>query len=99
MFYSRNLADKPNRTMHQKAHILVPTLIMMFIIGCSQSGIIRQEAISSGISGRVLIGPTCLALGPGMEEECKDRPYQAPITIKSSDGLRDLAKVFSDFKK
>lgn len=42
------------------------------------------------LKGKIVLGPTCPAVGPGMEEECKGKPYQAKVLVKSSDGSRQI---------
>jgi hypothetical protein len=53
-----------------------------------------EPAISSGISGTILVGPTC----PVQRENdpaCNDRPYQGEFIVKDSSGVV-VARFFTD---
>lgn len=59
----------------------------------SQSSIVEGK---SGIMGKIVLGPTCPAVGPGMEDECQDKLYQGTVVVKTSDGTREVTKFTSD---
>lgn len=74
-----------------------------FQISKSQNLIIASPSPSleeidgkSGIMGKIVLGPTCPAVGPGMENECQDKPYQATVAVKTSDGTKEITKFTSD---
>lgn len=52
--------------------------------------------INSGISGKISLGPTCPVVGPGMEKECQDKPYQTTVVVKTADGSKEVTRFISD---
>lgn len=50
----------------------------------------------SGIMGKIVLGPTCPAVGPGMENECQDKQYQATVAVKTGDGVKEITRFTSD---
>ena len=52
----------------------------------------------TGIAGRILLGPTCPVVRPGMEDECADKPYQATIVVKTANGSHEVTRFQSDSK-
>jgi len=51
---------------------------------------------STGISGKVLLGPTCPVVKDPPEEECADKPFATSLVVTTADGARVIAQVSSD---
>ncbi len=49
----------------------------------------------SGITGTILLGPTCPVMRNPPDPACADRPYKATIIVKSEDGLREITRFTS----
>lgn len=54
------------------------------------------QAPTSGIRGRVVLGPRCPVISPGMEDTCKAKPYQATLIVRQKETLRQVARVTTD---
>lgn len=48
---------------------------------------------TSGVEGRVVIGPQCPVVEVGREDACKDKPYQASLVIKQRKGGREITRI------
>ena len=58
------------------------------IISSSPSPI-QEVNISSGIAGKILLGPQCPAVQINHEDQnCEPRPYQTTIVVKTIDGRK-----------
>ncbi len=64
-------------------------ILILLLATCS----IKPTSVTSGVEGKVLIGPNCPVVQQG--QECPDKPYQATITINDSDN-RMVAQVHTD---
>ena len=64
-------------------------LMILILSTCS----IDATPADSGIEGTVLIGPMCPVVQEG--QECPDQPYQATLTVNSSEGSR-IVQVQTD---
>jgi len=53
----------------------------------------REE---SGISGMVLLGPTCPVIGDPPDPECSDRPYATALVLTTSDQSRVIKEFRSE---
>jgi len=63
--------------------ILAPVWLFVFLAACAPQ---TPVSLNSGIEGQVLIGPICPAMREGMD--CDDKPYQATLTVLTSNGKR-----------
>lgn len=52
--------------------------------------------LKSGISGTVLLGPQCPVVGPGLEEQCADKPLQTTLAIMKTDRKTEVARFTSN---
>jgi hypothetical protein len=68
-------------------------LIGVLILVLATCSIYSPTPRGSGIEGQVLIGPMCPVMQPG--QACPDGPYQATLTVNSSNGVR-IAQVKAD---
>lgn len=50
----------------------------------------------SGIVGKIVLGPTCPTVGPGMDEVCQDKPYQTTVVVRTIDGTKEITTFTSD---
>ena len=64
-------------------------LMILILSTCS----IDATPADSGIEGQVVIGPMCPVVQEG--QECPDQPYQATLTVNSSEGSR-IVQVQTD---
>ena len=55
------------------------------------------DALASGITGKILLGPTCPVVRPG-DPKCADKPYQTQIVVKTEDGSREVTRFSSNGK-
>lgn len=63
--------------------------LIFFVLLTLACGLFTKPAPrDSGITGKVLLGPICPVAIEG--QECPDQPYQATLTVRSSDGRRIL---------
>lgn len=53
------------------------------------------EVINSGITGSVLLGPTCPVERIPPDPQCADRPYQGDFVVTPSGGVQVIAKFSS----
>lgn len=51
---------------------------------------------SSGISGKIVLGPTCPVVSTEAEKGCQDKSYQATVVVKTTDGLKEITRFTSD---
>jgi hypothetical protein len=51
---------------------------------------------SSGISGTVLLGPTCPVQREPPDPQCEDKPYSTSLVVTTVDGARVIASFTSD---
>lgn len=58
--------------------------------------LLAPQLAGSGIKGRITVGPTCPVVGPGMEKECADKPYQGTIIVKTIDGSKEVTRFTSE---
>lgn len=58
--------------------------------GSSQT---QDENISSGITGKIWLGPQCPEVGE--DQDCEDKPYQTSVIVKTIDG-RKVTEFSSD---
>ena len=47
----------------------------------------RNSRSPNGVTGQILLGPTCPVARPG-DAKCKDQPYETTMIIKTVDGKR-----------
>jgi hypothetical protein len=73
---------------------LIPFVVLATLLfaACGESASEPAPTPTSGISGIVLIGPTCPVERP--ESPCPDRPYEATILALDADG-REVARARS----
>jgi hypothetical protein len=57
------------------------------------SGVVQQE---SGITGTVMMGPTCPVVNGSDGTKCADKPYSTTIWVMSGDGSRQVTSFVSD---
>ena len=55
-----------------------------------------SKTVSSGISGIVLLGPTCPVVKDPPDPECADKPYATNLVITTSDQARVMTEFTSD---
>ena len=72
----------------------VAITIVTFLAACQG----QPAPTDSGIAGKILLGPTCPVVRPGMEDECADKPYQATVVVKTASGAREVTRFQSDSK-
>ena len=68
-------------------------VIGILIILLATCSIQEAAPADSGLEGQVFLGPVCPLVTPG--QECPDQPYQAMLTVNSSDG-RTITRVHTD---
>ncbi len=68
---------------------VIVSLVIVFLSACSVS----PTPTDSGVEGQVLIGPMCPVVQEGVE--CPDQPYQAVLTVNSSNE-RMIVQVKTD---
>ncbi|HLO15307.1 MAG TPA: hypothetical protein VK206_10790 [Anaerolineales bacterium] len=68
-------------------------LIGVLILVLATCSIYNPTPRGSGIEGQVLIGPMCPVMQQG--QACPEQPYQATLTVDSSNGLQ-IAQVQTD---
>jgi hypothetical protein len=61
-------------------------LIGVLILLLATCSIYNPTPKGNGIEGQVLIGPMCPVVQQG--QECPDQPYQATLTVNTSNGVR-----------
>lgn len=71
----------------------IKLLIGVMILLLATCSIYNPTPRGSGIEGQVLIGPMCPIVQQG--QECPDQPYQATLTVNSSNGIQ-IAQFESD---
>ena len=57
-----------------------------------------EKTESSGIQGRVLLGPICPVMREPPEERCADRLFETDLVLTTSDGARIVKRFSSDAK-
>ena len=50
---------------------------------------IRSDEIKSGLTGHILLGPTCPVMRPG-DPNCADKLYRTELLVKTQDGSREV---------
>ena len=55
-----------------------------------------QKFQTSGIEGRVILGPTCPVVKEPPDEECADKPYKTQIAIYKANGTEYIKTVSTD---
>lgn len=69
---------------------------LWLIVGCRALPT-QGEILSSGITGKVLLGPQCPPIFPDLKKEsCEDKPYQATVIVKTEDEFREVTLFSSD---
>ena len=68
-------------------------VIGILIILLATCSIHEAAPADSGLEGQVFLGPVCPLVTAG--QECPDQPYQAMLTVNSSDG-RTITRVQTD---
>ena len=63
--------------------LFVVILLFVILAACAPQ---TPVTLNSGIQGQVLIGPTCPVVREGLD--CADKPYQATLTVLTSNGKR-----------
>jgi hypothetical protein len=51
---------------------------------------------TSGIKGKITLGPTCPVQRIPPDPNCADKPYQATVSVKTTDGTKEIARFTSD---
>lgn len=51
---------------------------------------------ATGITGTVLLGPTCPVMRDPPDEACADKPFATSLVVTTADGARVIAQVRSD---
>ena len=64
----------------------IKLLIGVLFLVLATCSIYNPTPRGSGIEGQVLIGPMCPVVQQG--QECPDQPYQAALTVNSSNGIQ-----------
>lgn len=54
------------------------------------------KSSGTGISGKVLLGPSCPVQKDPPDEQCNDKPYQATIVVNDAGGLRKITEFKSN---
>ena len=57
-----------------------------------------EKTESSGIQGKVLLGPICPVMREPPEEQCADRLFETDLVLTTSDGARIVKRFSSDAK-
>jgi len=65
---------------------------LLFITACSS--FLTPTPTDSGINGQVTIGPMCPVVQ--INNPCPDKPYQATLTVLTSDGQRKVTQFQTD---
>lgn len=86
-------ADKISRKIYFP--IIDPVTTKSIVLSLQPTPTPYQDG-KSGIMGKIVLGPTCPAVGSGMEDECQDKPYQGTVAVKTSDGTKEITKFTSD---
>lgn len=68
-------------------------LVGVLILVLATCSLYSPTPRGSGVEGQVLIGPTCPVVQQG--QDCPDGPYQATLTVNSSNGVQ-IAQVQTD---
>lgn len=50
---------------------------------------------SSGISGKITLGPTCPVMRQPPDPACDDKPYQATVIVKTQNGQQEITRFTS----
>jgi hypothetical protein len=56
---------------------------------------IRSDEMKSGITGHILLGPTCPVARPD-DPNCADKPYKTELLVMSEDGSREVTRFRSN---
>lgn len=75
--------------------ILIVIAIATAFILIKYSGIFKDEVTTSGIYGKVTLGPINPVIREG-EENKNERPFQATIIVKDKSGSREIKRFSSD---
>ncbi len=62
----------------------------------ASSAMIPIANSDSGITGKIVIKPVCPVESNPPRPECAPKPYQATVTVKTSDGSQKVAEFTSD---
>ena len=96
--YMRIIERKGKR----KVAVLVLALVV-FLSGTAvayhygnKNGNLFVEKAASGISGSVLLGPTCPVMKFPPDKACADKPYQTRLAVTTSDQARVIKEFASD---
>jgi hypothetical protein len=54
---------------------------------------IRSDQVKSGITGHIVLGPTCPVAGP---PNCADKPYKTDVIVKTEDGSQEVTRFSSN---
>ncbi|HEY9152652.1 MAG TPA: carboxypeptidase-like regulatory domain-containing protein [Anaerolineales bacterium] len=68
--------------------------VFTFLLITACSPILAPTPTDSGINGQVTIGPTCPVVR--INNPCPDKPYQATLTILTSDGQHKVMQFQTD---
>lgn len=70
-------------------HKILIVLLTFSLAACAAP----PTSTDSGVEGQVFVGPMCPVVQEG--QECPDQPYQATLTVLSSNG-REIVEVQTD---
>ncbi|MEK7194590.1 MAG: hypothetical protein AAB660_02795 [Patescibacteria group bacterium] len=75
--------------------IVVALLVLVLAFSYVQ-GKNREGALTSGIEGKVLLGPTCPVEQSTRDEGCANKYFQTNLELTTVDGLKVIKKFSSD---
>ena len=76
-----------DKFMQKRLSILIYVILLIGLSACnSVFSLTPSPSTTSGIEGYVTEGPTCPGPVPVGGNECRDKPYQATITVLTSEG-------------
>lgn len=63
---------------------------------CQFSACPTNTVATNGITGTVLLGPSCPVMRDPPDPQCADKPYKAALVVTTPDGSRVVAQFSSD---
>jgi hypothetical protein len=73
---------------------LVVTADVCHVVPLTRTVVLPSD--HAGLTGVMLAGPQCPVVGPGMGDECDDRPYMGTVIIKTPDGTAEITRFTAD---
>jgi len=74
--------------------ILIVIVVVTIYVLVTYSGILKEEVTTSGIYGKVTLGPLNPVVREG-DESKNERPYQATIIVKDKNGSHEVKRFSS----